>query len=54
LSFDVQIRRAAELDVAEAQLWYESQRGGLGGEFYSEVSQIIDRLAETPLIYQPE
>jgi enoyl-CoA hydratase/carnithine racemase len=52
LSVIVQVRRAAELDVAEAQLWYESQRNGLGGEFYSEVSQIIDRLAETPLIYQ--
>jgi toxin ParE1/3/4 len=52
LSFIVQVRRAAELDVAEAQLWYESQRSGLGGEFYSEVSQLIDRLAETPFIYQ--
>lgn len=52
MSFDVQIRRAAELDVAEAQLWYESQRGGLGGEFLSEVSHVFDRLAETPLIYQ--
>jgi toxin ParE1/3/4 len=52
LSFDVQVRRAAELDVAEVQLWYESQRSGLGAEFHSEVSQVIDRLAETPLIYQ--
>jgi plasmid stabilization system protein ParE len=52
LSFDVQIRRAAELDVAEAQLWYEHQRSGLGAEFYFEVSQVFDRLAEAPLIYQ--
>ena len=52
MSFDVQVRRAAELDVAEAQLWYETQRSGLGSEFRSEVSQVIDRLAETPLIYQ--
>ena len=52
MSFDVQVRRAAELDVAEAQLWYEAQRSGLGAEFHSEVSQVIDRLAETPLIYQ--
>jgi len=52
LSYEVQIRRAAELDIAEAQLWYETQRSGLGAEFHSEVSRIIDRLAETPLIYQ--
>jgi plasmid stabilization system protein ParE len=52
LSFEVQVRRAAELDVAEAQLWYESQQSGLGREFHSEVLRVIDRLAETPLIYQ--
>ena len=52
MSFVVHVRRAAELDVAEAQLWYETQRNGLGAEFHSEVSQVVDRLAETPLIYQ--
>ena len=52
MSYEVQIRRAAELDVAEVQLWYEAQRSVLGSEFHSEVSQVIDRLAETPLIYQ--
>lgn len=52
MSYEVQIRRAAELDVAETELWYESQRSGLGSEFHSEVSQVIDRLAETPFIYQ--
>ena len=52
LSFDVQIRRAAELDVAEAQLWYESQLSGLGSDFLTEVSQVFERLAETPFIYQ--
>lgn len=52
MSFNVNVRRAAELDLAEAQLWYEKQRSGLGTEFLSEVSQVIDRLAATPLIYQ--
>ena len=52
MSFDVEIRRAAELDVAEAQLWYEMQRTSLGTEFHSEVTQVIDQLAKTPLIYQ--
>ena len=52
MSYEVQIRRAAELDLAEAQLWYESRRSGLGTEFSSEVSRVIDRLSETPLICQ--
>ena len=52
MSYEVQVRRAAELDLAEAQVWYETQQTGLGAEFRSEVSRVIDRLAETPLIYQ--
>lgn len=52
MSYEVQVRRAAELDIAEAQVWYETQQTGLGAEFRSEVSRVIDRLAETPLIYQ--
>jgi plasmid stabilization system protein ParE len=52
LSYEVQVRRAAELDIAEAQVWYEAKQPGLGAEFRSEVSQVIDRLAVSPLIYQ--
>lgn len=52
MSYEVQVRRAAELDVAEAQVWYETQQTGLGAQFRSEVSRVIDRLAGTPLIYQ--
>jgi plasmid stabilization system protein ParE len=51
LNFDVQVRRAAELDIAEAQVWYERQRSGLGADFYSEISRIFTILRETPLIY---
>ncbi|HJZ82287.1 MAG TPA: type II toxin-antitoxin system RelE/ParE family toxin [Pyrinomonadaceae bacterium] len=52
MSHKVQVRRAAELDFAGAQVWYESQQSGLGAEFRTEVSRVIDRLVETPLIYQ--
>jgi plasmid stabilization system protein ParE len=51
LSFSVQVRRAAEFDVAAAQIWYETQRSGLGAEFHFEFSQVITRLTENPLIY---
>ena len=52
MSYEVHVRRAAELDIAEAQAWYESQRDGLGSEFRSEVSRVIEHLAETPLMHQ--
>ena len=52
MTYEVQVRRAAELDIAEAQVWYETQQPGLGAELRSEVSRVIDRLAATPLIYQ--
>ncbi|MGH8530974.1 MAG: type II toxin-antitoxin system RelE/ParE family toxin [Nevskiales bacterium] len=47
----VHVRRAAELDVAEAQYWYEKQRPGLAAEFHAEFVQAIGRLTETPLLY---
>ena len=52
MSYEIQVRRAAELDIAEAQVWYETQQTGLGADFRSEISQVFDRLTETPLIYQ--
>jgi plasmid stabilization system protein ParE len=47
----VQIRRAAEFDLAAAQMWYETQVIGLGTQFHFQVSQVLARLAVTPLIY---
>lgn len=38
--------------MAAAQIWYETQRSGLGSEFHFEISQVIARLIDTPLIYQ--
>jgi hypothetical protein len=52
LSYEIQVRRAAELDIAEVQVWYESQQSGLGAEFRTEITRVLDRLSETPLVYQ--
>jgi len=52
LSYEVQVRRAAELDFAETQSWYESQQSDLGAEFRFEIIRVFDRLSETPFIYQ--
>lgn len=51
MSFTVYVRLAAELDVAKAQLWYEEQQTGLAARFHRELSNALDRLAETPFIY---
>jgi toxin ParE1/3/4 len=51
LSFQVRVRRAAELDISEAQAWYETQQSGLGVRFYGEVMQVLDRFDGAPLIY---
>ena len=51
MNFTLQVRRAAELEIAEAQLWYERQ-AGLGAEFRSEVTRVIEQLAGTPFVYQ--
>lgn len=51
MSFSVYVRRAAELDVAQALLWYEQQQAGLAAKFYEELGAALDRLAETPMIY---
>jgi hypothetical protein len=51
LNFNIQVRRAAELDLAEAEIWYENQRPGLGAEFLSEISRIFTVLGQTPLLY---
>lgn len=37
LTFTVRFRRTAELDVQEAQSWYEEQQAGLAEDFNREV-----------------
>ena len=51
MTFRVRVRRAAELDVAGAEDWYEEQQVGLASAFHRELSAVVDRLGETPLIY---
>ena len=41
----------AELDIAEAYIWYETCRVGLGEEFLSSLDACIERIRRQPLIY---
>ena len=41
----------AEFDIAEAYLWYESRRVGLGEEFLSSVDACIEGIRRNPEMY---
>ena len=43
------VRPDAEADIAAAYEWYEEQREGLGTEFLTEVSTVIDAVQSEPL-----
>jgi plasmid stabilization system protein ParE len=51
LTKPVFIRRAAELELAAAEDWYEAQRKGLGSEFRAEVDHLLSVLAAHPLMF---
>lgn len=52
LNYTVEVRGAAELDVAETMDWYNEQVPGLGEAFLEDFAQVLERLADSPLIYQ--
>ena len=39
---------AAELESAQAAIWYEAQREGAGAEFLAEVDAALDRIRANP------
>ena len=44
MSYRLQVRLAAEADVAEAARWYDDRQLGLGEKFIREVDQAIARI----------
>jgi hypothetical protein len=51
MSYRLQVRLAAEADVAEAAEWYDQCQPGLGEKFVREVDQAIARVVENPLAF---
>ena len=45
---DLILRPRAELDVADASLWYEAQREGLGIQFLEELDYVMNRIESNP------
>jgi hypothetical protein len=44
----VTVRPAAAADLAEARLWYDDQRPGLGDEFLASIADAFTRLEQNP------
>lgn len=38
----------AELEAAEAAIWYDDQRAGLGDDFLTELERALDRVRRRP------
>jgi len=41
----------AELDIADACLWYENRRAGLGDEFLSAIDASMERIRRQPEVF---
>jgi hypothetical protein len=48
VSADLVIAPEAEVDIAEAYIWYEGRRAGLGEEFLSSVDACLEHIRRTP------
>lgn len=51
MKLPVRIREEAEVDLADAAIWYEQQRAGLGQEFLDQAQSVLDSLPEHPNLY---
>ena len=47
----VLLRRAAELDLAVVEDWYDAQEEGLGIEFRGAVDEAVSRIGDNPRSY---
>lgn len=52
MSYNVYLKLEAHQDILEATLWYETQRNGLGAEFYQEIEKVKDLLSSNPLMFE--
>lgn len=52
MKLGISIRPEAELDLADAAQWYETQQPGLGHQFLDEALAIFAALAASPHVWQ--
>ena len=52
MTYRLEIRPDALVDIEEAARWYDEQQSGLGSEFAREVIEAADTLLKNPLSYR--
>lgn len=52
MKYRLAIHRKVEVDLDEAERWYEGQRVGLGREFIQSIYLSIEKLRQNPLLYR--
>jgi plasmid stabilization system protein ParE len=52
VSWQLDIRDEALVDIEDAAAWYEEQQPGLGGDFVRSIRRAINSLPENPLAYR--
>lgn len=48
MTLPVVIRAVARDEAAETVRWYDNKRFGLGGDFFSELQQILEEIGQQP------
>lgn len=48
----VELHPEARAELRAAAIWYDERREGLGDEMIAEVSSLLDKIAESPLLFQ--
>ncbi|MCK9362979.1 MAG: type II toxin-antitoxin system RelE/ParE family toxin [Syntrophales bacterium] len=51
MTIDLRLRPESEQDLADAAVWYEEQRDGMGNQFLDEVLSVFSVISETPLMF---
>ena len=51
MTINLRLRQESEQDLADAAVWYEEQREGLGHQFLDEVLSVFSVISETPLMF---
>src|SRR5579871_2462789 len=51
MASELVLAREAELDIAEAYVWYEGRRAGLGEEFLSSLEACLEGIRRWPQTY---
>ncbi len=51
MTINLRLRPESEQDLADAAIWYEEQREGLGNQCLDEALSVFSVISETPLMF---